>query len=146
MKNPYFIYDGKFYPAGTIVILKARDPMVGRYDETEVVFLWHLTEKDLYAYQVRWQSVVCTKESFERNIVQITDKIDPNYAVKPVTRKQQTLTDELNVDGLLPAWILYTIAMIGGTIFNDRVLIWFWGSIWFFRYRSEKLRKAGFKQ
>jgi hypothetical protein len=61
------------------------------------------------------------------------------------TPKQRTLKDELNIDGLLIAWIWYIFIMVIGTIFKGNIAIWIFTSIIFFNYRNKKLREAGYK-
>lgn len=62
-----------------------------------------------------------------------------------MNKNNYTFKDELNVDGMLSAWIWYVFLMITITLFNDRLLGWSMTSLIFTNYRNKKLREAGLK-
>ena len=73
---------------------------------------------------------------------------DPNARygnAKIQSQKSHTFSDELNIDGLLIAWIWYVFIMVVGSIFYDRIGIWIITSVIFFSYRNKKLKEAGYK-
>ena len=138
MKQDYVIYKGKRYNSGDQIDIlwhtcgyKNAHPYTG-------IFLDCDEEKDEYRFVVNDMEYIFNKICFYR----IMYDAPPPVIKAP---KKLTLEKELNIDGLLIAWIWYIVIMAVGTIFNGNIIIWIWASYVFFRYRNRKLREAGYK-
>lgn len=143
MKQDYIIYNGKTYHSGdTIHILWYTNGYKNVHNYTGV-FLDCDEEKDEYRFTVDGQLYCFNKVCFFRIIR--NSSITEIHFVKPPPR-EATLKDELNIDGLLIAWVWYIFVMAIGVIFKDAIGIWILASIIFFNYRNKKLREAGFKK
>ena len=144
MKQDYVVCKGKKYKSGdTINILwyplGCRNP----HNYTGV-FLDCDEEKDKYRIIVDGTTHCFNKICFYR---MIHDNPSQQTGIKNnVVSKKLTLEKELNIDGLLIAWIWYIFIMATGTIFKGNIIIWIGASYVFFNYRNKKLREAGYKQ
>jgi hypothetical protein len=145
VKQNYFIYNDNRYEAGTIVVLSRFDYISRRVCDTKVKFLWHDAEAKEYSVEIYGKEYIYTEEFFCDNIIEIYDPNKPIINMHANNVKTHTFLDELNVDGLFIAWMWYVFIMAVGTIFYDRVGIWIFTSIIFFRYRNKKLKEAGYK-
>lgn len=150
MKQNYFIYNGKQYVSGTIIIVKDYDRAANCTYETEAVFLYHDLSRNVYAFKFKNKDCVYIypELSFYNMLVSIAEnKIDTNYIYSEFEKpaKQWTLEREMSIDGLLISWIWYIFIMMVGVIFKDRILIWIFASIVFFNYRNKKLKERGLK-
>ena len=143
MKQNYVIYNGVKYNSGdTIHILWYTNGYRNKHNYTGV-FIDCDEEKDEYRFTVDGQLYCFNKVCFWRTIR--NTPIQETHFVKREARKA-TFKEELNIDGLLIAWIWYVFIMGVAIIFNDRIGIWILASIVFFNYRNKKLREAGFKK
>lgn len=143
MKQNYVIYNGVRYNSGdTIHILWYTNGYRNKHNYTGV-FVDYDEEKDEYRFTVDGQLYCFNKVCFWRTI-----RNAPVQEMQFVRRepREATLKDELNIDGLLIAWVWYIFIMGLAIIFNGRIGIWILASIVFFNYRNKKLREAGFKK
>ena len=144
MKQEYFIYNGKKYNSGTIIIVDHFCICACKLYRAKAEFLYYDTEEDKYAYKIYGEVIIDKGDNFKKNFHGVYDK----NAVKPMintTPKIPTFKDELNIDGLFLAWLWYVFIMVVAIIFYDRILIWILESIIFFNYRNKKLKEAGYK-
>lgn len=140
MIQNYFIYNGEKYPSGTIIKINSMGTKI-----EDAVFLYYKTDINKYFVQVGSCTHICPKKLFDAILVEVTDKINTNvlnnYRYPTETRNvSRTFKDELEIDGMLNAWIWYVVIMLVATIFNDRIGIWIFASIVFFTYRRKKLK------
>lgn len=145
MKQNYFIYNNNRYESGTIVVLSRFDYISRRVCDTKVKFLCHDTETKEYSVEIYGKEYIYTEEFFYDNLIEIYNPNQTIVNTQTANTKTHTFSDELNIDGLFYAWMLYVCIMAVGTIFYERVGIWIFASIIFFRYRNKKLKEAGYK-
>lgn len=141
MKQNYFIHNGQQYNAGDLVSFKFFDYRVGKSYETKAKFLYYNTETKEYFVEVYGKEYSYTENLFYKNMCSTTSPRAPDANAN----NKRTCSDELNIDGLLIAWIWYVFIMAVGVIFYDRIGIWILASVIFFNYRNKKLKEAGYK-
>ena len=145
MKQKYFIYDGKRYNSGTIVVIKWCNNITHTVINASATFIDYDTENKEYTVEIYGNKHVYTEDNFLKVFCYIVDdNVVSNRNTSHVS-EQHTFTDELNIDGLFIAWIWYVFIMAVGVIFYDRIAIWILASIIFFNYRKKKLKEAGYK-
>ena len=146
MIQNYFVYNDKRYDAGTIIILSRFDIYSRKVCNTKAKFLWYDSESKKYSVEIYGKEYIYEEELFNENFIRIDE---PNKTVTTMqnktTAKSYTFSDELNIDGLLIAWIWYIFIMAVGVIFYARIGIWILASVIFFDYRNKKLKEAGYK-
>lgn len=143
MKQDYVIYDGVRYNSGdTINILWYVNGNMNKRNYTGI-FVDCDEKKDEYRFTVDGKLYCFNKLLFWRTI-RNTPIMEKDY--RNVPPKKATFKDELNIDGLLIAWIWYIFIMAVAFIFVGRFGIWTLASIVFFNYRKRKLREAGYNQ
>ena len=145
MLQNYFVYNGKKYYSGTIIKIKYYQ------DIEEVVFLGYRPERNEYAVNFYTDRTVWYKENeFYKKLIEITEKIN-NYYVNWVQEKERqthpklTASSEVNIDGMLIAWMWYIFIMLVAIIFKECIGIWILTSVVFFSYRNRKLQERGYK-
>ena len=143
MKQNYVIFKGKRYNSGdTMDILWYTNGYKSAYPYTGT-FLDCDEEKDEYRFVVDGIIYCYNKVRFNR----IIRKDTPIQELSNGKRepKKATFQEELNIDGLLIAWIWYVFIMAVATIFKGAICIWVIVSYIFFNYRKTKLKEAGYK-
>lgn len=145
MKQDYVVYKGKTYHTGGKIdilwytsVYKNAHPYTG-------IFLDCDEENDENRFIVDDITYCFNKTCFYQTMY---DKVpnDTSKQKKKIETKKLTLKDELNIDGLLVAWLWYIFVMAVGTIFNGNIIIWIVASLIFFNYRNKKLKNAGYKK
>ena len=151
MKQDYFVYHDKIYNFGTMLKVRQLDFINNNPYEVDAMFICY--HPNTRHYVIKINNCIChyTEDMFYKILVDVSDKSDVSYVKHPLYEnskhnKKTTLWDELNVDGMLVAWIWYIFIMVVATIFVARLGIWIIASIIFFAYRDKKLRKAGLKK
>jgi hypothetical protein len=139
MKQDYFVYNGRRYNVGDLIPFMFFDGKIGKLYRTQVEFLYYNTNTKEYFIKVYGKEYRYTETIFYQNIC------NPVAPRAPDTHNKFTFSDELNIDGLLIAWIWYVFIMAVAVIFYDRIAIWILASIVFFNYRNKKLKEAGYK-
>lgn len=144
MKRDYVICKGKRYSSGDVMNILWYSNGYRNPRNHIGIFLDCDEEKDEYRFVVDGETYCYNKVCFFQTVC--NNPIPPGgvYCANK-TSKNATLLDELNIDGLLIAWIWYIFIMAIGTIFKGNIAIWIFTSIIFFNYRSKKLREAGYK-
>lgn len=142
MKQNYFVHNGRQYNTGELIPFRFFDYRVGRSYDTQVKFLYYDTETKEYFIEVYGKEYNYTENLFYRNMYNVAS---PRAPAANVNNNKHTFSDELNIDGLLIAWIWYVFIMLVSIVFHDRIGIWILASIIFFNYRSKKLKEAGYK-
>lgn len=146
MRQNYFIYKGKRYDSGTMIIVDRIDPYAGVSCKTKVEFLYYETDDDTYAIKVNGDVSINKGDlflwSFHGSCEEYKNRKPYNFHPQ---KKQWSLTNELNIKGMLAAWTWYVVIMAVAVIFNDRIGIWILASVVFFDYRYKKLKEAGYK-
>jgi hypothetical protein len=140
MTQNYFIYNGTTYRTGDIVKVLWYSVYAPTPKVKEAVFVSCDPEKDEYNFKVDEKMYCYTQKLFCHMIYQNTER--PNMQNK-THLQSRTFVDELNMDGMLIAWIWYVFIMAIGVIFNDRIVLWIAASIIFFNYRNNKLKNGG---
>lgn len=140
----YFIYNGKVYNSGTIVVIRWCNSMTRSVLNTKAKFICCNPGSKEYILEVYGERYTYTEDSFYKVLCYIEDT---NHYMNNTQHKveNRTLTDELNIDGLFFAWIWYILIMLIAVVFHARIGIWIFASIVFFNYRSNKLKEAGYK-
>lgn len=145
MKQDFVVCKGKRYVSGdTMDILWYTSGYRNAHHRTGT-FLDCDEDKDEYRFIVDGQTYCFNKVCFYQMVCDKPISKNGMYHTSN-TPKQLTLAKELNIDGLLIAWIWYIFIMAIGTIFKGNIVIWAWASYVFFNYRNKKLREAGYKQ
>lgn len=145
MKQNYFVHNGNRYDSGTIVILSRFDIYSRRVCDTKAKFLYYDTETNEYFIEIYGKEYKYDATYFDNSFVRIYNPSVRCVNSSKQQEKTHTFADELNIDGLLIAWIWYVFIMAVGVIFYDRIGIWIFASIIFFNYRNKKLKEAGYK-
>ena len=141
MKQNYVIYKGVRYNSGDkINILWHTHGYKSAYDYTGT-FIDCDEEKDEYRFVVDGHTYCFNKVGFYR--VMVNEPTQSKH-IKTGPHKA-TLSEELNIDGLLIAWIWYIFIMAVAIIFKDCIGIWILASVVFFSYRKRKLNERGYK-
>ena len=145
MKQNYFIYNNKTYHAGTIIIINKFDHVLGTNKQIEATFCYYLTDKDLYVCKVQNAVFNYKPDKFYNAIISVTDKADAEYTNRLCDKtnsnnETRTFANELEIDGMLIAWIWYVFIMALAIIFKDRIAIWIFTSAIFFSYRKKKIK------
>lgn len=153
MREYSFVFNGRKYPSGSILKIKSNDSVTGKEIVKTAYFNCVIPEKNIYMMQLDGQKFSCPKDYFYKILIEAIDNVNKSIAnnfqaeeSRIYTKKPKTFKDELNIDGLLIAWIWYIFVMAVAIIFKDVIGIWILASIVFFSYRNKKLRKAGFKK
>lgn len=145
MKQDYVIYKGKRYNSGdTINILWHTCGYRNAHEHTGT-FIDCDEEKDEYRFVVDGMTYCFNKKCFYRIMYDKTTSENSRSSLNKAPKKI-TFKNELNIDGLLIAWIWYVFIMAIAIIFNDCIGIWILASVVFFNYRNKKLREAGYKK
>lgn len=145
MRQNYFVYNGKRYNSGTIVVIAWCNNITYTVSKTRATFICYNTESKEYTVEIYGNQYVYAEDRFFKVLHYVVDanaETNRNIRKEP---KSHTFADELNIDGLLIAWIWYVFIMAVGVIFYDRIGIWILASVIFFSYRNKKLKEAGYK-
>ena len=150
MKQNYFVYNGKKYGTGTIFRIKELEKIYPyKRVEQSAVFISYDPETDRYMFQVGDSKNNSPGEFFWRDFVCVTEDVNVDikqkYQANEIKANNHTFMDELNIDGMLIAWMWYIFIIAVAVIFNERIGIWIFASIVFFRYRNKKLKERGYK-
>jgi hypothetical protein len=147
MKCNYFVHDGVPYSSGTVIRISEFNIYSGRVREKNAVFIEYDNESKMYKILVDGVAVEHTERYFNHIFCGIytNNNTQNKTQVVDVQKREKSLTDELNIDGLGLAWMWYVFIMLVAIIFNDRIIIWVMASITFFKYRNKKLKEAGYK-
>lgn len=124
MKNIYLYYKGQYYDVGTVVKIQTK---------------WNgIKEATFYGWGAQggfWRDGItdnCHWFETEKYIVEIVKPVYPKDPVK-VSNYNGPASWDIEI-----GWIWYILIMMVGTIFNDRLLIWFVATIIFFSWKSGK--------
>ncbi len=146
----YFDYKGKRYYYGQKIKINRGTEVVKAM--FEYCTFSPQTGKRYYVYQILSSAGTCTEENkfFNEVLVEVLDDEKNEYeqSVKEAIERAKrgpTFKDEMNIDGLAQAWILYIIAMLVSVVLNDRLTAWALSTAIFVRYRNKKLRETGWK-
>ena len=151
-KQYYFIYNGRKIETGTILKIKPwHSCLEERYVE-EITFEWYVPEIDLYV--LKYTSTYGTKgvgmrgDQFRELLICPTNKMN-KYVVRDHQMRMETnkltFAKELQIDGMLIAWLWYIVLMAVTLIFVGFPLYWAVISACFFIYRQGKLKEEGYK-
>lgn len=140
MTQNYFIYNGERYNTGDIVKVLWYSVYAPTPKVKKAIFVNCDPEKDEYNFKVDEKMYCYTQKLFYRMICQNTEQ--PNIQNKACLQNR-TFMDELNMDGMLIAWMWYIFIMTIAIIFNGCIVIWIVTSYVFFNYRSNRLKNGG---
>ena len=156
MKRDYFVYNGITYQTGTALIVT--NLMSTNHTNSLATFEFFDTNTEEYQISICGRTERYSQKRFDEIykgvwdgcygvIKPIPESMPKHLQTTPAKPKGKSWTfqDELNIDGLLIAWIWYVFIMAVATIFYDRIGIWILASIIFFSYRKKKLKEAGYK-
>lgn len=144
MKQDYFEYQGERYNTGDTFYMFWYGSNVGISNPTKAIFISYDTETKIYTFKPNG----CAETNFPEDIFlkSLCLRTRPNDQNKPKEPRKATIIDELNIDGMITAWLWYIFVMVAGVIIKDCIILWVFTSIIFFNYRNKKLREAGFKK
>lgn len=147
----YFILDGKRCEYGEIVNIRLGDKIV------PATFIAHVTDRHYYTFKIynkkykdgHYYTSYNIKD-FKKALVGYTGEIDDiQLRAMPlehmIGKQNPTFKEELEIDGMLIAWVWY-VFLIGITLFfNGQIFYWAVISFIFFDYRRKKLKEEGYK-
>ena len=146
MNVNYFVYNNIRYYSGTIVKLKHNNSTAKNFMECNATFMYVNRNLNRIVVKINDCTYQYPYEDFQKRIIGITKYVNISDATEICPQKRKcTFADEINIDGLLIAWMWYICIMAVATIFYDRIGIWILTSVIFFHYRNKKLKEAGYK-
>ena len=145
MKQHYFLRNGQKYDTGTMIRIKQFNYVTGKLYEIDAKFISYDFENNKYELEINNIIKKYSKNDFDRMLCGIVVENNNEYRSYQLVQRNKTFKDELDVDGLLFAWMWYIFIMAIATIFYERIGIWILASIIFFNYRNKKLKEAGYK-
>jgi hypothetical protein len=138
MKQNYFIHNGQKYYTGTKIRIQAHNGY-GNCPQT-ATFVDYDSDTKEYHFKISNRVITYNHRSWTSYFLGIYGEPAPSPPAK-----EWTFRKELDVNGMLNAWMWYLFLMVITTIFKGNVFYWATISGIFFKYRNEKLRKAGYK-
>lgn len=144
MIQEYFIHNGRKYNTGTVIVIQQFSIYSCSMCNTEAIFQYYDTDKKIYAFKIYNKIESCSEQDFKKLFRGVYEEMY-NQQFGRKQHKQWTFKKELEINGLLVAWIWYVFIMAVAIIFNDRIGIWILASIIFWSYRRRKLKEAGYK-
>lgn len=136
MMQKYFTANGQKYNEGTIVRIKT--------DEGSKEMTFYNISNGIYCLKCGNKFYYYKETDFCNCLINITNRTDGQYLKnQQLYKNKPTNIRELDIDGMLYAWMWYVLIMTIAIIFNGRIVIWSVASIIFFNYRNKKLREAG---
>ena len=145
MKQYYFLCNGHKYDTGTMIRVKQFNYITGKLNEIDAKFISYNLENNKYELEINNATKQYSKNDFDRVFCGIIGENNNKHHPPQLTQKKPTFQEELEIDGLLFAWMWYVFIMAIATIFYDRIGIWIFASVIFFNYRNKKLKEAGCK-
>ena len=150
MTQDYFVYNGEQYKQNTVIVVKWFCCTTRSLCDVKAKFIEHDTDKNEYIIEISGKRYAYKEEIFYKIIQTVYDENGcpiRNYKTQnnEFGYRRYSFVNELNIEGVLNAWMIYVLIMAVGTIFYDRILIWVFTSIIFFIYRNKKLKEAGYK-
>lgn len=144
MVQEYFIHNGRKYNAGTVIVIQQFNIYSCSLCDTKAIFQYYDTDKNMYAFKIDNKTEFCSEQDFKKLFRGIYEEIcNPKFCCSQP--KEWSFKRELEIEGVLLAWIWYVFIMAVALIFNDRIGIWILTSVVFFSYRNRKLKEAGYK-
>ena len=128
----YFIYNGKKYYSGTVIIVKERGQNV------EASFICYDEDQNKYIYVINDCKHYVYPKFFEDVLVEVTDKVDGSVHMPQAKQKK-----DMKIEGLFEGWVLYIVLMAVSTIFVCNVGLWILWSYLFFSWRKKKIEEEG---
>lgn len=132
-KRNYFIVDGVKYYSGTIFIIKRGDK------EIEATFAWDNVSYGHYMYRIGQRGYTERYKDFWEHFVAVTGKINPNERGPVLKRKK-----EFDIPGMALGWTWYVFLMLLSVIFKGAIKLWIGISVYFFVWRSKKIKDEGY--
>lgn len=148
MQQNYFMHNGQKYYTGTKIRIRVYNGYGNRPETAE--FISYDTDTNKYNFTVNGTMYAYDKRGWASYLIEVCDvsarKIQSkSQKESKLPAKEWTFRKELDVEGMLNAWMWYGLLIAITTIFKGNVLYWAVISGIFFKYRNEKLRKAGYK-
>ena len=138
---PFFTHNQKTYFAGTLLVIKM-SYIKGITRQEVVEFVGYNKETKRYLLRLNNHIYEYTEEIFRDKLIGI-EGMKSMYILK--RSRKATFKEEMGIDQLFLGWVWYICIMAIALIFNCRVLIWFWATAFFFTYRKQKLKEAGYR-
>ena len=139
----YFMYNGKKYPLNTAFVPTKEFKYKFKLPRNEMLVVGHgfhnYTKKEFYIIvykhntfnEPQYRKVYTSPDEW---IQEIRKSINPN-------KKHYVYYKDKDVDEVVYGWIIYVASMLLLSIFNGGVVGWIFLSIYFFKWRKNKLRK-----
>lgn len=136
MNQNYFMHNEQKYYIGTKIRIR---PYGGNIQTA--TFIDYNPETDEYRFGINEEIHTHNSRWWKSYFIGIDgdDSCVNNHA------KEWSFNRELNIYGMLNAWLWYVVLMVLSTFFKGNFVYWIIISVFFFTYRNEKLRKAGYK-
>lgn len=151
MIRNYFEYNGNKYYSGTGLYVKPIQLQPSWVDKQKVTFLGYNDEARLFAVLTEDMKTYWYPDAKFNNIF-IGLSGENNYKHQNWVQEKNgmlnskaTFSDELNIDGMLIAWMWYIFIMLVSIIFKECIGVWIFASVVFFNYRKKKLKERGYK-
>lgn len=145
MTQNYFIYNGAKYASGTMIRIKQFNYITGKLHEVNAMFIAYHSDSCEYELEIDNLISMYSKSRFERVFCGVVGQNVIKHNQYQAPKKEFKFKDELDIDGMLIAWMWYVFIMAIATIFYDRIGIWIFVSVVFFNYRNKKLKEEGYK-
>ena len=144
MRRDYVVYKGKRYNSGDKIDILWHTHGYKNAHYYTGTFLDCDEEKDEYRFIVDGMTYRFNRVCFYQTMCDNPPPVNRTKHINNVPKKL-TLAKELDIDGLLIAWMWYILIMAVSIIFKGNIMIWIVVSIIFFNYRNKKLREAGYR-
>lgn len=136
MKNDrfqnFFLFNGVKYYTGTIIIINH----LGK--QSEGSFICYDTEYKKYIYKINESRCQAHLAHFQRNLIKILDKHDPNVQMPRIEHCRDT-----EINGLFIGWLIYVFLAFLCIIAKNGLLYLIFLSVLFFAWRAKKIKEEG---
>ena len=127
MNQVYFEFEGKYYGIGTKVLLKTR------YDGIQEATFESCNGNSMFIGEYHWTN-------HKYNPIQVIKIIEPVEVFIEQSLQQETFNkNNYSSAGIVDfAWIWYVAIMLIGSIFEARMLLWIFATLYFFWWKGRK--------
>lgn len=135
MRQSYFVHNGIRYPTGTGIKIK-----VSLSDKfySDGYFIFYDTEKQFYALKYLNRTFFYCEKDFINSFGGVNGKFN-----NEIHMPQKIQLKDSQIDKLVIGWFVYIAVMLGSIIFKDFISIWIFGSIYFYFWRKDVIKKEG---
>ena len=128
----FFYYNGVKYYTGTIIIVND----YGKH--AEATFVCYDTQRSKYVYKVKECTWHAHSNYFQRVLIEVTDKHNPNVQLPSVEK-----CSDIQIKGLLGGWLIYAFLAVLCIFAKQGFVYLIFISIGFFMWRNKKIKEEG---